>query len=196
MRTASCLVALLVLAGGACHIERAESGRPAGTRTAVDSLNLVERDSTTREEVRQALRNYYNRFSRRDWPALAAMFWDRATITTRWTRSGERAERVVVQTIDEFVRAAPARGGGGGGGGGGGPGRLAVFSEQPLGMDIHSYGDLAQAWVVYRARFGTTRDSVAVHHGVDAFHLMKHDGAWRITGLTFITESPDRPLAR
>lgn len=153
----------------------------------MDSLNLVERDSTTREEVRQALRNYYNRFSRRDWAAFAAMFWDRATITTRWTPPGAREERVTVQTIDEFVRAAPA---------GGGPGRLAVFSEQPVGMDIHSYEDLAQAWVVYRARFGTTRDSVVVHHGVDAFHLMRHDGAWRITGLTFTTESPDRPLAR
>lgn len=181
MRTASCLVALLVLA--ACRIERAASGRPPGTRTAVDSLNLVERDSATREEVRLALHGYYDRFSRRDWRAYAAMFWDQATITTRWTRPGERAERVVVQTIDEFVRAAPA-----------GPGRLAVFSEQPVSMDIHGYGDLAQAWVVYRARFGTTSDSVAVHHGVDAFHLMKHDGAWRITGLTFINESPDRPL--
>lgn len=183
MRTASCLLALLALA--ACRIEHAASGRPPGTRTAVDSLDLVERDSATREEVRLALREYYNRMSRRDWRAFAAMFWDRATIATAWTPPGERDERVVLQTVEEFVRAAPA-----------GPGRLAVFSEQPVTIDVHAYGDLAQAWVLYRARFGATRDSVEVHYGIDAFHLLKHDGAWRITGLTFVNESPDRPLGR
>lgn len=186
MRTASwLLVPALVLALPACRVERTDSGRPPGTRTAVDSLSLVEGDSARRDEVRLALRNYYNRFSRRDWLAFAAMFWPGATITTRWAPPGSSGPRVAVQTVDDFVRAAPE-----------GPGRLAVFSEQPVTIDIHAYGDLAQAWVLYRARFGVTRDSVTTHHGIDAFHLMKHDGAWRIVALTFVNETPDRPLVR
>jgi hypothetical protein len=183
MRPASWLLAVLVLA--ACHIERAASGRPPGTRTAVDSLSLVEGDSAARAAVRRTLQAYYQRFSRRDWPAFRRSFWDGATITTRWTPPGARAERVVVQPVDEFVRRAPE-----------GPGRLAVFSEAPLEVDVHLYGDLAQAWVLYRARFGVTADSVTEHHGIDAFHLMRDDGQWRIVSLTFVNETPERPLVR
>lgn len=186
MRTASWLAAAALLpALAACQLERAESGRLPGTRTAVDSLNVVERDSTEREQVRVTLRNYYSRFSRRDWDAVAAMFWPGATITTRWAPPGAAAPRVHVQPVSAFVRAAPD-----------GPGRLAVFSEQPVTIDIHNYGDLAQAWVLYRARFGMTRDSVTTHHGIDAFHLVKHDGVWRIVSLTFANETPDNPLVR
>lgn len=182
MRTASWLAAALLAATG-CTIEHAASGRPPGTRTVVDSLNLVEGDSARREEVRVTLRTYYNRFSRRDWRGVAAMFVPGATITTTWAPPGDSAPRVVVQTVEQFVRAAPQ-----------GPGRLAVFSAQPVTVDVHGYGDLAQAWVLYRARTGERRDALTVHHGIDAFHLMRHNGAWRIVALTFVAETPDRPL--
>lgn len=63
-------------------------------------------------------------------------------------------------------------------------------------MNVVTYGPLADAWVTYRARFGATRDSALTHHGVDAFHLMKLGGEWRIAGLTFTNETPERPLVR
>lgn len=185
MRTASwpAVTLALTLACVGCRVEVAGSGRPPGARTAVDSLAIVEQDSARREEVRRVLRTYYNRFSDRDWREFRQSFWDGATITTKWAPPGERTERVVTQTVDAFVRAAPD-----------GPGRLAVFEERAVSMDIHLYGDLAQAWVVYRARFGATRDSVTTHHGIDAFHLMRHRGVYRIVSLSFVNETPDRPL--
>lgn len=177
---------VVALAGiAACRIERTASGRPAGPPTVADSISRVEEDSAEVAAVTAVLREYYSRLSARDWRELRRSFWPRGTITTVWSPPGERAERVFVQTIDQFIRAAPS-----------GPGRLAVFSEEMLRPRISVYGPLAEAWVVYRARLGTTPDSLTIHHGVDAFQLMRHDGEWRIVSLTFTGEVQGRPLPR
>ncbi len=183
MRAAPLVALLLVLAG--CRIETAASGRPPGPPTPADSLARLEEDPTARVQVDAALRTYYRRFSARDWRAFRQSFWPGAIITTRWTPPGARGggPRVEVQTLDDFIRRAPE-----------GPGRLAVFSEAPIHLHVRGYGDLADAWVVYRARFGMTRDSVAVFHGVDAFQLLRHDGQWRIVSLAFTQEVAGRPL--
>ena len=177
------LIATLLFLG-ACRLERAESGRPAGTRTAVDSLTRVEHDSTEAVAVEEALRTYYRRFTSRRWQNWTLSFWPGAIITTIWRLPGEPEDRVFVQTVAEFVRRAAD-----------GPDRLAVFAEEPVHIDLRVYGPLAEAWVVYRARFGLRRDSVETHYGVDALHLMKHRGEWRITALTFANEVAGRPLA-
>jgi hypothetical protein len=143
----------------------------------------VEQDSVAASQVETALRTYYRRFTSRRWTIWRLSFWSGAVITTRWQPPGEPEERVVVQTVEEFVRRAAE-----------GPDRLAVFAEEPVSFDIRVYGPLAQAWVTYRARFGLTRDSVETHHGIDAFQLLKHRDQWRITALTFTTEVPGRPL--
>jgi len=173
----------LLLVATACRIERAESGRPPGPPTPADSLARVEQDSALLAEVDAALRTYYERFSARDWSAFRTSFWPGAVITTRWQPPGERRERVWVQTVDEFVRRAPD-----------GPGRMSVFDEHMLHAHITGYGDLADAWVVYEGRWGPTRDAVRTHRGVDAFHLYRDGGEWRITSLTFAPELPGRPL--
>lgn len=177
------LALALTACGKVVRIERAPSGRPLGARTVADSLAAVERDSAAAAEVQAALRAYYARLSARDWLLFSQSFWRGGIITTNWTPPGEPAERVVVQTIDDFIRRVPE-----------GPGRLALFSEEPVRMDVVTYGPLANAWVVYRARFGTTRDSVQTHYGIDAFHLMQNRGEWRIASLTFTNEVPGRPL--
>ncbi len=181
MRPAPLVALLLVLA--ACRIETAASGRPPGPPTTADSVARLEEDSTARVQVDAALRTYYRRFSSRDWRAFRQSFWPGAIITTRWTPPGARAPRVEVQALEEFIRRAPE-----------GPGRLAVFSEAPIHLHVRSYGDLADAWVIYRARFGMTRDSVSVFYGVDAFQLLRHDGQWRIVSLAFTQEVAGRPL--
>ena len=89
-----------------------------------------------------------------------------------------------MQSVDDFISRAAD-----------GPDRLAVFFEEPVHVDIRTYGPLAEAWVVYRARFGMRRDSVETHYGIDAFHLMKDRGEWRIAALTFTNELPGRLLA-
>jgi hypothetical protein len=187
-RSVGSLLVLWLLA--ACDIQRAEPPVRRGVAAAPDSVAAAE--------VRAALRTYYARFTARDWPRFRDSFWPGATITTRWTPPGERAERVVVQSVDSFVARASE-----------GPGALAVFSERMLRADILAYGALAQAWedvglavaatgawVVYRAEFGWRRDSVTSHHGIDAFHLMKHAGEWRIVSLTFQGELKDKPILR
>jgi len=179
----ACLVAALALLA-ACRVERAASGRPPGTRTAADSLTAVEQDSAEAVAVEAALRTYYRRFSSRRWSDFGLSFWPGAIITTNWQPPGEGAERVVVQSVDDFISRAAD-----------GPDRLAVFFEEPVHVDIRTYGPLAEAWVVYRARFGMRRDSVETHYGIDAFHLMKDRGEWRIAALTFTNELPGRLLA-
>ena len=180
MRRLAILPLVFVLA---CRIEHANSGRPAGTPSEADSLLGAEQDSSVRADVEAVLRTYYQRFSARDWRAMRASFWSGGTITTRWTPPGERHERVWVQTADEFAKRAPE-----------GPGRMAVFSERMVHAHVTGYGDLAQAWVIYEGRWGRTREEVKTTRGIDAFHLYREGGEWKIVSLTFITEQASRPL--
>lgn len=181
MRYASPVAVALVIA--ACSIERAESGRPPGPPTAVDSLERIEEDSIARGQVLAALHTYYRRFSERDWRTFHLSFWPNATLTTVRRPPGERSERVVVTTLGEFLRRTRD-----------GPDRLAGFGEEMLHSHIETYGALASAWVLFQARFRVTPDSVAIYRGVDAFTLLRHNGQWRIVSLTWTRERPDRPL--
>jgi hypothetical protein len=180
-RAAVAALALLgVLAVLSCRIERAPSGRPGGLAAA--SVG----DSTASAEVYAALRLYYARLTSRDWKVLAESFWPRATITTIMRPAADSAERVHTIAIEDFVALATRQG-------------IrdcpASFSDELARANVVTYGPLADAWVTYRARCGVTRDSVAIHYGMDAFHLMRHDGEWRVAGLTFTMETPDQPLA-
>jgi hypothetical protein len=171
MRRLALLPLVLALA---CRIEHSSSGRPPGTPSDADSLPGVEQDSTLRADVEATLREYYRRLGARDWRALRASFWPGGTVTTRGIPPGEHAERVWVQTVDEFARRASD-----------GPGKMAVFSERMIGARVAGYGDLADAWVVYEGRSGRTRDSVKTVRGIDAFHLYRNSGEWRIVSLAF-----------
>ncbi len=171
---------LLVVLLGACSVERAASGRPEGpAATAADSAASAE--------VYAALRLYYARVTARDWKVLALSFWPRVTVTT--IRNGlpgaPEAGEVETSPIEALVQ------------------RAAAMNDCPAGMSaemiratVVTYGPLADAWVTYRAHCGVTRDSVTTHYGIDAIHLMKHQGEWRIAGLTFTHEIPGAPLGR
>ncbi len=180
MRAASVVILGLVLA--ACHFERADSGRPAGTRTAADSVVRSEEDSAAAEPVRRMLRGYYDRVSHRGWGALAQSFWRGAVISNRWVPPGDRAARLSLTGVDEYVRQLRE-----------GPGRSASFAVDPVSMDVRVYGDVAEAWVVYKLRSGT-RAAPKTRYGVDALHLVRHEGAWRIVSLAYTAEDPERPL--
>jgi hypothetical protein len=70
------------------------------------------------------------------------------------------------------------------------------FAAEITRANVVTYGPLADAWVTYRVTCGVSRDSVTTHYGIDAIHLMKHAGEWRIAGLTFTHEIPGLPLGR
>ena len=165
----------LVLVFSACRIERSSSGRPGGGYAP-------EPDSLASVEVYNALRGYYAALTSRDWRLVGTHFWPRATITTIRVPPGDTAGQVHTLSIEEFVAGA-------------GRVRAAVFSTEPVRASIVTYGDLSDAWVTYRARVGPTPGAVAVHHGIDAFHLMRREGRWRIAGLAFQNEVPGQPIA-
>ena len=178
-RAGTVLFALLAVTS--CRIERAASGRPGGTGAAAVS------DSVASAEVYAALRLYYARLTSLDWKVLAESFWPRATITTIMRPATDSAERVHTIAIEEFVALATRHG-------------IrdcpASFSDEIARANVVTYGPLADAWVTYRARCGVTRDSAAIHYGMDAFHLMKHRGEWRVAGLSFTVETAEQPLGR
>ncbi len=171
-----------VLALASCRIERAPTGRPGGPGAAVATA-----DSVASAEVYAALRLYYARLTSRDWTVLAESFWPQATIATVMRLAADSADSVHIVAIEDFVVLATRHG-------------IhdcpASFSDEIARANVVTYGPLADAWVTYRARCGVTRESTAVHYGMDAFHLMKHHGEWRVTGLTFTMEIPDQPLSR
>ena len=171
-----CLVVLL----GACSVERAPSGRPGGPAA-------TSADSVASAEVYAALRLYYARITARDWKSLALSFWPRVTVTTiqHGVSGAPGAGEVETSPIEALIS------------------RAAAMKDCPVSMStemiratVETYGPLADAWVTYRAHCGVARDSVTTHYGIDAIHLMKHRGEWRIAGLTFTHEIPGAPLGR
>ena len=177
------LLAAVVLAG-ACSIERAPAGRPG-------AAIVLPADSAASPEVYAALRLYYARVTARDWAALAASFWPRASITAiMWAGGGAPAGpsqpgQVETIAIEQAIRRAAAM-----------HDCPASHSTEMIRATVVTYGPLADAWVVYRYQCGVTRDSSTTHLGVDAFHLMRHGGEWRIASLAFTHEIADAPLTR
>ncbi len=165
----------LTLALASCRLERAPSGRPGGGFA-------VEPDSLTNAEVYAALRGYYAALTARNWRQLGGYFLPHGTITDLRRVPGEDAPRPRTLAVEEFVARA-------------GKARVYSFADEPLHASIVTYGPLADAWVTYRARIGVTRDSVVTRFGIDAFHLLKLGGRWRIAGLAFQNEIPGLPIA-
>ena len=158
---ANACAALAIVFLGACSIQ--EHQPPENQTTAAPDTAAVLAE----------LAGYYRDFSARDWSAFSSHFWPGADIATAWQPPGDSAVRVVITPVPEFVAGAPE-----------GPGSRTIFEESMLGAEIRVNGDLAQAWVRYRARFGDPGD-VMEWEGTDAFLLMRLDGVWKIVELAF-----------
>ncbi|HXG45663.1 MAG TPA: nuclear transport factor 2 family protein [Gemmatimonadales bacterium] len=167
MSPKTAVLCCLVLAIG-CTVERRPPPAPRADAAVPDTVAL--------REIRTELERYYRAFSARDWTAFASHFWEGATLATVWQPPGEPAPRVMVLTVPEFVRQAPA-----------GPGSQPVFEERLLGMEARLLGDLAQVWARYEARFGRA-DSLRTWRGIDAFTLIRHESRWRIAALAYTGE--------
>lgn len=127
--------------------------------------------------VQAELEQYYADFSARDWELFSDHFWPGATVATTWTPAGETAKQVMLSTIPDFVAKAPE-----------GPGSMPIFAEWMTSSSIRIDGDLASARVEYAAHFGT-QDELMEWDGVDVFALLHCDGRWRISSLSFASNS-------
>jgi Putative lumazine-binding len=173
--TRTIAVLTLVLVFSACRLERAPSGRLGGGYTP-------EPDSAASAEVYAAIRSYYAALTSRDWRLLGEHFWPRATIATVRRAPDDTVPRVRTLTIEEFVAGA-------------GKASVEVFADEALRANVVTYGALADAWVTSHARVGATAQTGVSRYGIDAFHLMKLGGQWRIVSLAFQNEVPGDPIA-
>jgi hypothetical protein len=168
-------VLALVLVVSACRLERAPSGRPGGGYA-------LEPDSAASAEVYAVVRGYYAALTSRDWRLLGSHFGPRATIATVRGTPDDTVPRLRTLTIEEFVAGA-------------GQAQAVVFADEALRANIVTYGALADAWVTHHARVGARAQTVVSRYGIDAFHLMKVGGRWRIVSLAFQHEVPGEPIA-
>jgi hypothetical protein len=125
------------------------------------------------QEILDEIGRYYEDFSARDWDAFASHFWEGATLTTVWQPPAEPEPRVVITSVEDFVRLAPL-----------GPGSREIFEERMISAEVRTHGDLAHVWARYQARFGDPGDIIE-WQGIDAFTLMKQAGRWRIVALAY-----------
>lgn len=124
-------------------------------------------------ELRAAVEAWYRDLSARDWDALLAHFHPGAVLATRWTPPGAPGPELMAVSPAEFVAQAHL-----------GPGSQPVFEEWPVGLELRRAGDLGQAWVRYRVRFGAP-GALAEWEGADAMTWLLHDGRWRMVALAW-----------
>lgn len=67
------------------------------------------------------------------------------------------------------------------------------FKESVEKLKKTVYGNIAQVFVVYKARFWTPEDSPG-QLGLDSFSLMKRDGRWWVVSIANDVITPDNPL--
>ncbi len=162
--------ALLALA--ACTLETRPPVR--GARSGTEALAEARAEA----EVRAVLLRYYADLTARDWRAFRAHFWPHGTLTTVWQPPGSPGLRLETVPVDTFIARAPE-----------GPGSQPIFEERMTAAEVRVYGNLAQAWTRYAARFGSP-GAIRSWEGFDAFTLMRHEGAWRIVSLAYTDKAP------
>ncbi len=166
------LVGRAVLA--ACWVVGAAGCAAAPARSSEKPFSFYE--EVARSQVLDTLRAYYAAFSARNWEEFATYFWPGATMVTVWQAEGADRREVMASSIPEIIAAAPQ-----------GPDSREIFEERMRTAEVRVDGDLAQVWAVYDARFGDEGD-VSTWSGIDAFTLLRHEGRWKITSLTFTPE--------
>jgi Putative lumazine-binding len=67
------------------------------------------------------------------------------------------------------------------------------FEESVQTLKLTVFGDIAQCFVVYKARLKTPADSPG-QLGLDSFALMKKDGRWWVVSIVNDIVTPERPL--
>ena len=161
-------VVVLLVALSAC----APKQQSTGNEVQPPSKYLPAGDPV-REEILKELTQYYEHMSARNWNAYASHFWPGATITTVWQAAGEPAPKVLITSIHDFIAQTPQ-----------GPNSQPIFEQRMADADVRVNNNLGQVWATYKARFGGL-GKVDEWTGIDAFTLMKQEGHWKITGLTF-----------
>jgi hypothetical protein len=132
-------------------------------------------DSET-AQLQQLLVDYYQTMSDRDWKRYQTFFSKEATLTTVWQSESDSIPQLFSVTISEFIAQTPQ-----------GPDSQPIFEEKMVDSEISIRNNLAQAWVKYEARFGTS-DHLMEWKGIDLFSFIKFENEWKIVSLAYESE--------
>ena len=69
-------------------------------------------------------------------------------------------------------------------------GNLAAFSETMLGEDIQTFGNVAVVFSAYE----TLMNHKTRNRGLNAFHMARDGGEWKVIGLAWDNEGEGQPL--
>jgi len=116
-----------------------------------------------------------------DWEYVRSFFLPQAVIAVRKTRTS-MAVMTVQEFIDWFIADVERY-----------KMKERGFEEGVEKLKLTAMGDIAQAYVVYKARFKTPADSPG-QIGLDSWTLMKKDGRWWIVSCANEIPTPDKPL--
>jgi hypothetical protein len=170
------LVAVALAASAACVQPEATTAETEPQPVTADAA-----PDSVRDQVLAVVEQYYADLSAREWEYVRGHFWPGATLTTIWEPPGEPGQRVVNTTIESFIEQAPQ-----------GPGSRESFSETMTAAHVRGNTDLAQVWATYDARWADP-DTVDVWSGVDAFTLLRFEGRWRISSITYVSTDGGGP---
>ena len=131
-------------------------------------------DST--KEIQDLLTQYYQVMSDRDWVHYKAFFIEGATLTTIWQAPESNSPAMSHFSIDEFIHQTKD-----------GPDSQPIFEEKMTGSEIDVRGQLASAWIRYKAKFGS-ESHLMEWSGTDLFTLIKDNSSWKIVSLAYIAD--------
>jgi len=154
-------VMLMALMAGGCS---------GGDRAAADHLREVDEspaESPQHAQVLAAVQGVFDAINNADPDLLRTVMASDARVVA--VRPGRAPAASSVEEMASLVADPPQR-----------------FVERMWDPEVRIQGPLASVWAPY----DFYRDGDFSHCGVDAFHLVQVDGAWRIEGLTYNTLQP------
>ncbi len=142
---------------------------PSGNRMTF--VRAAAANGLERTRVLTAVQDLFDAMQRADRERIAQLFVPGATLFAIGPDFAAPPRR----TTDEEFREAMDR-----------PG---AFLERMWSPEVRIAGNLAQVWTPY----DFYRSGRFSHCGVDAFHLVKHEGEWRITAITYTVQGAECP---
>jgi hypothetical protein len=110
----------------------------------------------------------------RDWGEVRDLFYNDALLRSELTLP-DGSHQSGTWTVDQFCEAAAEEY------------RKDGFWEREVACRTDSFGAIAQVWSTYESRVGDPR-SEPVGRGINAVHLLRRNGEWRIVSLVFQIE--------
>ena len=123
-------------------------------------------------ELTAAVDAMYDDLSERRWDALATHFLPDATVVFCSAKGPNR------KSVADFIEMVRKKVDG-----------LEVFEERMTHSWVRNYHDIAVVWSTFEGKEGS-KENVKTWSGVDAFTLMKVNGAWRITQVAVYVDPP------